>query len=148
MPLVDDIDYTIDPPMALTMYTLRGAPLEVQVRKVETSADRVDLFGSMGFDAWTRAVDHGAFHVDLDYEDALGETDREVLVTLLLRVAFAYDYDDPQVLMEELFGESPSVLQQTDAWLLAEATQPVDVPDAPEATASTGFRTRWARPLG
>lgn len=38
-----------------------------------------------------------------------------------------------------------ALVRNTEAWLLCSAMQDIEVPDAPEAEASIGIRTAWAR---
>lgn len=148
MPLSDEARYVLDDRPRLRLTPLAGAVISLSVHAVETDPDRVDLAADLSFADWLHAVDVGAFHIDLGVGELPDDPERPVEVSLTLRAPFAYEFDAGDDLMAELFGDDPSPLHHTEAWLLASALQEVDVPDSDGATTSVGFRTEWARPLG
>ena len=147
MPLSDDARYTFEDRPAVALTPLSGPPLSLAVRAVDTDPDRVDLTAELSFADWLHALDVGAFHVDLELGELPDERDRPVEVVITLRAPFTWEFDDADDLVAALFGDAPSPLRHTEAWLLASALQEIEVPDTDGATTSVGFRTRWARPL-
>jgi len=139
-------DYTLDEPIPVEMRTVAGEALMVTVTAFDTDVDRLELHGAVKFEQWDLVVDSGAFHVDLQPDELSGGGDADVDVVLVLRAPVMAWFDDIDAIVASLFGE-PHMLHQTEAWLLASAMQRVEVPDAPGATASLGFRTEWAAPL-
>jgi hypothetical protein len=139
--------YTFDEPVPVVLYTLTGAAVVVLVHAVDVEDDRIELHVSTAVDVWGRALDEGAFHSDLEPEEFRPAAGAPVEVVLVLRAPMVARFASVESLLEELTGDGPSPLHQTEAWLLASAVQEVEVPGEPDATVAVGLRTGWARPF-
>lgn len=142
----ESANYSLDEPHPLALVTLTGELVVMVVHALDTEPDRVELHGEMSIDDWSVAVEVGAFHLDLAEQEPLDEQSGPVEVVLVLRRPLLAMCESDEELLTTLFGGETGPLNESEAWLLASAMQQVDVPDAPGATASVGFRTQWARP--
>ena len=139
--------YTLDDPAPVVLQTVTGASVVALVHAVDVDADRVEVHLTTAVGMWARALDDGAFHIDLEPEEFRPEGSAPVEVVLVLRAPIVARYDVVEPLLADLLGDRPTPLHQTEAWLLVSAVQAIPVPGEPGATASAGMRTRWARPF-
>ncbi len=139
--------YALDDAVPVVLHTLTGESVVVLVHAIDVEQDRVEVHLTMTVDMWGRAMADGAFHSDLEAEELRPDGTRPIEVVLVLRAPIVAGYDTIDPLLADLLGDRPSPLQQTEAWLLVSALQEVAVPGEPEARASVGIRTGWARPF-
>lgn len=142
----EDARFALDDAFPLELATLTGATLTMMVAALDTDPHRVSLLGEIAIDGWDVVMSSGAFHTDLDSGGLPGERSN-VEVTLVLREPVAAMYPDGETVLAALFDAEPTPLRHTEAWLLASATQSVEVPGGDGATSSSGFRTQWAPPI-
>lgn len=135
--------YDLDEPATVTMSPLIGAPVVVDVVRIDVG-DSVIVVGSMAVETLEFALVRGCFHLDDEESPADWEASDPVNVTLKLRPPIAALFDDGDQLVASLFGEPPTPLRHTEAWLALELTQTVAVPGDDDATAEWGMQTRWA----
>lgn len=139
--------YRLDEPHVVPMTTITGDTIEVTVTAIDTEADRVDLSAELSDEEWARVMRSGAFHVDLEPGFVPDEPGASVEVMLVLRRPVMDRFDDGDAMFAAVF-EPGSVVQQTESWLLTSAMRRLAVPGAPDATAASGYRTRWSSGAG
>jgi len=136
-------EYDFDEPVDVGFGPLWGDDVHLEVQRIVV-ADQVWLVGSTSVSGFADAAARGAFHLDHESPYPGWEPTVAVDVTLLLRQPVATRFSSADQLVEELLSDATSALRRTEAWWALEATQKVDVPDAPDADSAFGLRTRWA----
>lgn len=140
----DDVRFTLE--HTLELRSLAAGLIEVRVQTIDAGR-KVELRGQITPETSQRIFATGAFHVD-EADDPPGwESDTPIDIILRLRAPLVKLYTDAEELYNELFTDDESPLRHTEAWLLLEAMQEVEVPGQPDATASFGVRTDWADPI-
>ncbi len=140
----DDVRFTLD--YVLELRSLAAGLIEIRVQIIDVGRI-VELRGQITPETSQRIFETGTFHVDEADDPPAWDMDKSIDIVLRLRKPLVKMYSSAEGLYNELFTDEESPLRHTEAWLLLEAMQDVEVPGQPDATASFGVRTDWADPL-
>jgi len=150
---LESAHYTLDEAYLLSLITLTGDEISVRLQAIDIEPQRIEIHIAMEAQCWPQVIANGAFHSDLDDSDDaekndLGGDDNEPIEAILvLRQPLIQQFTQAQSFIDSLLSDDPTLLHQTEAWLLASALQAIAVPGESGAKASIGLRTRWAAPF-
>lgn len=152
-PALESAHYTLDEAYPLSLITLTGDEISVGLQAIDIEPQRIEIHIAMDAQSWPQVIVNGAFHSDLDDTDEAdkndlgGDENGPIQAVLVLRQPLLHQFTQAQAFIDSLLSDEPTLLHQTEAWLLASALQAVAVPGDPGAKASIGLRTRWAAPF-